>query len=404
MMQLPEFARDRLRRQAPGEHPDADLLTAFAEHALTAAERDRMLSHLAACAACREVVSLAAAEEEQAPVSLVAAAEPAASGWLRWTVLRWGALAAAVVIVFAAVLQLPYFRSTPAGIEVSAPAPPEAAESGVTKAEARAAQPAPEAADKRARAQASSRASRLEDKKAAAKNAPEAVAANTVKLLAPTAAPPPRVKAEAQPAPNLAFQAAELPRPTAPATATVHGGVVGGVAAGVAPPPPQQAETVRVKASVSDVLEVAPPGAQPQQARSADAAKSMMVRKQKAEPPRLTVIQAGVSPMRWRVADDGSLEHLTQTGWERAPMAAGVTFRAVSVVGFEVWAGGSAGALYHSLDMGQTWTKVAVRAGDSKLSGDILRVEFTDALHGKLATSTGERWTTSDGGLTWSKG
>ena len=40
-------------------HPDAEMLGAFAEQALSATERDGVLQHLALCEDCRDVVALA---------------------------------------------------------------------------------------------------------------------------------------------------------------------------------------------------------------------------------------------------------------------------------------------------------------------------------------------------------
>ena len=37
----------------PGQHPDADQIGAFVEHALPAHERERMFNHLAVCPECR---------------------------------------------------------------------------------------------------------------------------------------------------------------------------------------------------------------------------------------------------------------------------------------------------------------------------------------------------------------
>ena len=63
-------------------------------------ERSLVLQHLAECADCRDVVSLAMPAIDAAPAPL-----PSAGGswWLSWPVLRWGALAACVVVVSAAV-------------------------------------------------------------------------------------------------------------------------------------------------------------------------------------------------------------------------------------------------------------------------------------------------------------
>ena len=50
-------ARNALARQAAaGEHPSADLLNAFVERALSTGEDERVTSHLAACAGCRQIV------------------------------------------------------------------------------------------------------------------------------------------------------------------------------------------------------------------------------------------------------------------------------------------------------------------------------------------------------------
>jgi len=83
--------------------------------------------------------------------------------------------------------------------------------------------------------------------------------------------------------------------------------------------------------------------------------------------------------------------------------AATPTFRAVAATGSDVWAGGSAGALYHSADAGNHWTRVVPASAGAVLTGDIISLEFADIQHGKVSTSTPEVWTTSDGGQSWQK-
>ena len=78
-------------------------------------------------------------------------------------------------------------------------------------------------------------------------------------------------------------------------------------------------------------------------------------------------------------------------------------FRAVAATGADVWAGGSGGALYHSPDAGNHWTRVTPSSSGALLTGDIVSLEFPDTQHGKLSTSAGEIWTTSDAGQTWQK-
>jgi photosystem II stability/assembly factor-like uncharacterized protein len=78
-------------------------------------------------------------------------------------------------------------------------------------------------------------------------------------------------------------------------------------------------------------------------------------------------------------------------------------FRAVTATGADVWAGGSGGALYHSPDAGNHWTRVMPTSSGAMLTGDIVSIEFPDTQHGKVSTSTGEIWTTNDAGQTWQK-
>ena len=80
-------------------HPGAESLNAFAEQALDARERGNVLEHLAACARCRQIVSLAreAAEADAVPAAQPIAIQPNA-WWKRWRLL-W--VPAAVAATFA---------------------------------------------------------------------------------------------------------------------------------------------------------------------------------------------------------------------------------------------------------------------------------------------------------------
>ncbi len=84
-----------------GPHPDAEVLTAFAEQSLAECERAQVFDHLAQCGDCRDVVFLAAPQTE--PVQVLQKI-PARGGWLSWPVLRWGVLGTCGVIVGAAMM------------------------------------------------------------------------------------------------------------------------------------------------------------------------------------------------------------------------------------------------------------------------------------------------------------
>lgn len=101
MADVPNIVKQRLRTTAEaGAHPDADAITAFSERSLKQREQTEVLKHLAQCADCREVVALIMAQQPDAAASSVAIAR---SAWFSWPVLRWGAVAACVVVVGTAV-------------------------------------------------------------------------------------------------------------------------------------------------------------------------------------------------------------------------------------------------------------------------------------------------------------
>jgi len=94
----------------PGHHPDADQLSAFAEHALPPHEQQQMFAHLAVCLDCRALVYLVQqANPIEAHQSHVAAARrPWSSGWLS----GWGLAIPATAIACLILLTL-YIHKTP---------------------------------------------------------------------------------------------------------------------------------------------------------------------------------------------------------------------------------------------------------------------------------------------------
>jgi hypothetical protein len=118
------------------------------------------------------------------------------------------------------------------------------------------------------------------------------------------------------------------------------------------------------------------------------------------EKPQMAMRAATALHPQWRVTSDGHLERSTSPGsWTPVLADKPTTFHAVSVVGNNVWAGGSGGALFHSSDGGQNWSKQPL-AGEM---GTIVSIQFSDATHGDVTTDGDSRWNTSDGGLSWIK-
>jgi hypothetical protein len=103
-----------------------------------------------------------------------------------------------------------------------------------------------------------------------------------------------------------------------------------------------------------------------------------------------------------RVAAETSLAKMKDAEKTRKATAS-LIFRALAVAGSDVWVGGSGGALYRSADAGNHWTRIVPTASGAGLTGDIVSLEFSDSLHGKLSTSATEVWTTADAGQTWQR-
>jgi hypothetical protein len=81
-----------------GQHPDADQLSAFIEHALPAHEQEETLAHLAICPHCRSIVALSMPPAEELPLPT-----PARRPWLSGWMMVWPAGAALAALVLAGI-------------------------------------------------------------------------------------------------------------------------------------------------------------------------------------------------------------------------------------------------------------------------------------------------------------
>jgi photosynthesis system II assembly factor YCF48-like protein/putative zinc finger protein len=431
MEQLPNIVRERLKAGAGGDHPDADLLTAFAEQALPDRERSRVLLHVSRCADCRNVLVLAAYPTTTASGSLDTA-KPA--GGFQWKVLRWGAAVACVVIVGSAVLlRRDVFK-------------PESTETASVReqpvAEQYAYQPEPkDSATKLSAQRAISSAMENGNEKDMGRMGDKV-------LKSPA---PPTLPAVVPAAPMARATRADQKREIA--LGSMHAfGSGAGVAAAIAPKPAgPSARTVRDErknpvsetepesgkttdlatlGKASEVLEVEVSSI-PTEGESGDkkdapgkakaasnAAKDVLsapavVAQNQVTPSEETVGQkmdrmAGfrrVPLSRWTISSDGRLQHSIDAGrtWQPVAVADKASFRALSANGPDVWVGGAAGLLYHSADSGASWTQVKPIFANVALTADIAAIEFTDLQHGKITTSSGDVWTTEDAGQTWRK-
>ena len=461
MEQLPKIVQQRLQATAKaGVHPDPDLLTAFAEKSLNERERGQVLQHLAQCADCRNVISLAIPEVEAAPSTPAKLRTP----WLTWPVLRWGALAACVVVVSAAVT-LHYERrpnsaptiakTTPA----SAPPANVPVESQTTNlaGEKLAAKVIPPLSEgDRDRLPAGKLAKQSDSDKENATSAVATSAVNGVLVGGPAknSLANERMADAATMSANKPSrpmgQIAAAPAPAAPpATKVINGAPESGgrtdnaeyvarsmnqtVTVQSEPlPAPSTAEAVErkakdempkresaasagvvagtlsgdQKADVSSAETVS--GAYDGQLRSKKLATQTAIAKMSTA--KTSIAQTSISQtlpaearLRWTLSPDGSVQRSLDSGktWQTIPVAGNIVFRALAANDSDIWVGGSAGALFHSADAGQHWDQIKPSVDGKPLAADIIGLKFSDALHGSLTTSSSQIWNTSDGGSSW---
>ncbi|MGH9668683.1 MAG: YCF48-related protein, partial [Terriglobales bacterium] len=413
-----------------GSHPDADQLTAFQERSLGAREREQVLEHLARCAHCREVVTLALPPEE--------AARAAAPGfrWLQWPSLRWAAVAAtfviAVTLMFRSYREAPETFSSETArnrpVTATAPAQAKQAEPARTEEAQPPAQGLPEGKEK---APSSSTVAASRDQEAEVARGPSKLDSVTraktgqksgelagvsggrmddykklegvgkVETGGGTLAGKPAASA---PAPVVTAQARRGP------AASAAQQQVAGLAQQAPPSPPATKEELHgqpvvaaeSRAAADQVASVEVAGRNEVAALEKDSDK----RARNAAPARgyeESEEPAMAAGMHWIITAKGRVQRTLDGGrtWKEVALDQRIKFRAVSALSSDVWAGGEGGALYHSSDSGNHWSRVLLPAEIA--SATIVRVEFTDAAHGALATSGGETWVTSDAGVTWQK-
>ena len=174
---------------------------------------------------------------------------------------------------------------------------------------------------------------------------------------------------------------------------------------GVRLEPGSAAETVQVSAAAVPMNEQTRADAAPVPATvsgfAGGQAKGTMLQRAVAinAPSRMKTVPIA----QWRLTAEGAVQKSLDSGhsWQNALVSRDVAFRSLCSIKQEVWVGANAGALFHSVDSGQTWNQVQPAAANQKLTSDIVHIEFSDPANGLVSTSTGEVWSTSDGGQSW---
>lgn len=367
--------RRELAALAPtGEHPDADLIAAFADGSLLERERQAVFGHLAGCAECREVLSLCAVEEHQPArefefVAAAAAApmvatpanpKPATRAWL-----PWAAVAAGIVIVSGVAVRYEENRLTQQRLNAQQEA------KATLAARAEEAPPAVQAPST-----VNQPAQHADALKAAPKKTNQATETESVEV-APSA--------EGQPEVQMSGSAGDLREEKQAAQAQLQ-----------VPASPVAAETADNQPPVEmSAQSVTAPTAEMHSARQLSKT-SAFANKVTANAPA-----ASLARPHWRINDQGQPERAFGDGaWQPVLAQEKSKMHVLSVTNNEVWVGGENERVYRSRDEGATWQPILL---PSKNGGPhtIVHIRFEAKTNGTIEAADGSTWKSADGGTTW---
>jgi len=440
MSEIPKIVRQRLQQadDASVPHPDANVLTAFAESSLLPAERTSVLDHLSNCAECREVLAFAlpAMEAGQAVLPV-----PRRSR-LSWPTLRWAFVSAGIVAL--SVFGFLEYGHRDDSLKVAKNSPPPAAIQADQSVAAPALQDQRSANEERSQTTAAVGATREKDRHESPQETDLAKDVSAPAVHGSLAHGPRQTNqfqqqnANTFQIPARAQNAPEAKQELRPPSAT------GGSGASEMVEVQSESAQLDVQSRATDsVVAANKPSPQPvspspsdgevSRAKSAPAAPPVQAAPSGLEMQGRTLQAPHLVTPAWTV-NSGRLQRSLDQGqtWQDvnvmasaatgasmelaiASNKAGTTrkdkkatstapvFRAVAANGADVWAGGTAAILYHSSDAGAHWVRVVPASESATLSGDILSLEFADAQNGRISTSTGEVWSTSDNGQSWKK-
>jgi hypothetical protein len=430
---VPTIVHDRLRASGPQgsapaqAHPNADVLTAFAEQALSASERDSVLEHLARCGDCRELLALALppADFRAAPIGVETDADRATASRagapaprklnFAWPTLRWAALAAGVAVAAAVLLVHPgkLNQVAPSANRAAVPVAsgPQIATSIATSpaASSPVATPSTDQLAVLAKTEEPQRKPELRLSK---------------KLKAGQAVIPPHpadygmLLADNKKDSSQADQAPAAPSAGAPAfnyEASAGRGAnetveVSGATGGV------ETESSSLKVMAQNEMPVvrakpAPQGIGANGLQKAEAPAgpgTAMLQTRNVMSKSAAKLTSSAAPAlahnaTWAITA-GVLQRSLDSGqsWQEA-LRGDHPLLCYASHGQDVWAAGQAGTLFHSADGGVTWLQVQPSIRALPLTSDITHIDMRGAAEVVLSTTNHEIWSSADSGKTWEK-
>ena len=329
--------RELARSRHGDSHPDSDILTAFSEDALLHSERQKVMAHLAACADCREVLSIAAAAaldstEDLKPLVVTHPKHQPQRVWL-----PWASIAATLLVVSSAVL---VYQQRQAATKNTAVAKNEAVQ------------------------------------------LPSSMSQQLLPL------PPPK-ETKTLHSKEKIHEPRQLKAPLVSQNITV---------ANAMPETPIEAakkSTSRQQDSYQTSAEAG--GMSTSRATVQKAAPALSVSAFAGAAPAREL----ATRPHWRINSLGQPERSFGDGaWQAVLPREQSRMRVVSVFDGEVWIGGDSSRLYHSTDNGTTWNPVTLPDKDGR-KHSIAHIHFQTAQSGTVESDDGIAWSTLNGGSTW---
>jgi hypothetical protein len=423
MADVPKIVHDRLRLASREQsesrlgHPDADLLTAFAEQALAVAERDGILAHLALCTDCREVVALALPEAavEAVPVSVeienvgtsISRAGKPAPPKLRfaWPSLRWAALAAGVAVVAGVFLTHPANQKPSMIAQMVAPQTvPASTVTTVPVVESKLSAKADSPKVDAAKLLASNKKGRAVAGKVATAPLPE----DKAFLVGGRASQSTSENVESSPKSGSgdvsgpSGAGAQMAR-NIPASNPAEAGDSPAIERAKPATPQQETQPIEKQSGAALSEET------PLDGRNGTAPQIVG--------PSANRHAAAMSPkITWEI-DGGVLQRSADNGqtWQNVALHSDHPLLCFAAQGTQIWTGGAAGSLFHSVDRGVTWTQVHPLIDMQELDSDITHIDIQSGngsgasslqiviSTSKESTNNRETWSSADGGATWVK-